>query len=118
MLKNLPKGVPPGRDRPKWLRSAPLALIIFVLCSPFAMGETKIQEVQPWPTDEPTQLIVYGTEFGTIFRGAAIDGSQDTPQIHFGTQMESLRIATLQTLCDTPLGGVAPPLELNDRSDR
>ena len=41
MLKNLRNGVSPGRDRPNSLRSAPLALIMFVLCSPFAMGTTK-----------------------------------------------------------------------------
>ena len=50
------------------------ALIVSLLFSPLAMGETKIQEVQPWPNDAPTQLIIWGTEFGTIHRDVRTGG--------------------------------------------
>ena len=65
------------------LRIAPIvgcALIVFLLFSPLAMGETKIQEVQPWPPNAPTQLIIWGTGFGDI------DPVLDTPMILFGTE--------------------------------
>ena len=86
-----------------------LALIVSLLFSPLAMAGTEILEVQPWPNAAPTQLIVWGTEFGPINRGLV--PADDTPMIRFGTQSAHLRIAASQLLCPAPLGGPSPPLE-------
>ena len=85
------------------------ALVVFLLVSPLAFAETKIHEVQPWAIDAPTQLIIWGTEFGPIY--SDLDPALDTPKIHFGTESDHLRVAFDQGLCYAPLGGLAPPLE-------
>ena len=81
-------------------------LIGVLFYSPAAFAEPKILEVQPWPTDAPTQLIIWGTDFGPV------DDVLGTPMIHFGTESTALGIAADQSLCPTPPGGPAPPLEL------
>ena len=65
--------------------------------------------MQPWPPEAPTQLIIWGTDFGDIVPNA--DPALGTPQIHFGTESTPLVVAADQGLCYAPLGDIAPPLE-------
>ena len=85
------------------------ALIVCLASATVVSAETKILEVQPWQGTAPTQLIVWGTEFGPIHRD--VDPAFDTPKILFGTESDYLRIAEDQGLCYAPLGDIAPPLE-------
>jgi hypothetical protein len=66
------------------------------------LAETKIEEIQPWPIDAPTQLIIWGTQFG------------QSPEFHFGTSATPLIVAADQSLCPVPLTGPAPPLDPSD----
>ncbi len=79
------------------------ALIVSLLYSPLAMGETKIQEVQVVTPGNPTQLSIWGEEFGPI------DDVLNTPMILFGTESTQLDIPVDQGLCQL---APPPPLEL------
>ena len=64
-----------------------------------AQAAPQIQEVQPWPVDSPTQLVIWGEQFG------------DNPEIFLGTSSAPLAMAAEQSLCPNPLEADAPPLD-------
>ncbi len=88
-----------GRKLPFKFVSVVGSMLLGIVFTSASFAETKIEEVQPWPIDAPTQLIIWGTDFG------------DSPEFHFGTQEPPLVISGDQSLCPTPLGGEAPPLD-------
>ena len=59
----------------------------------------QIQEVQPWPVESPTQLVIWGEQFGS------------NPEIFLGTSSAPLSMAVEQSLCPNPLEADAPPLD-------
>ena len=55
------------------------ALLGSLLYAPLAFAETKIHEVQPWPNDGPTQLIIWGTDFGPVNWGDGVPADDSEP---------------------------------------
>ena len=63
----------------KFARTAAAVIIGSLLYTPPAFAELDIHEVQPWPIDSPTQLVIWGLGF-------------DNPEILFGTHAVPLII--------------------------
>ena len=74
-----------------------------ILYTSTAFAEPKITEVQPMPIDSPTQLVIYGADFGPIVTDAEVpEPEPQAPMFHFGTDQELLNIPEDQSLCDFP----------------
>ena len=73
-------------------------LCIAALFTQYAIADTKIHEVQPYPIEAPEQLVVWGTNFG------------DNPEIFFGTHPDPLVIDVSSPLCDAMRNNPAPPI--------
>ena len=61
----------------------------------------KIHEVQPYPYDQPTNLVIWGLGF-------------DDPQVYFGTYPNPLVLSADQSACDAMAFDPAPPLDPTD----
>ncbi len=93
-----------SKDASRITKSLGVIIVGSLLYSPWAFAELEIYEVQPWPIDSPTQLVIWGHGFD--------DMSQ--LEIMFGTHPDALTIADPDNLCFDTVGSPAPPLDLDN----
>ena len=72
-----------------------------LLASQIGATAPKIHEVQPYPSDSPTNLVIWGVGF-------------DSPSIYFGTHPDPLAISADQSACVDMEINPAPPLDPTD----
>ncbi|AKE51988.1 collagen-like protein [Kangiella geojedonensis] len=72
-----------------------------LLASQIGATAPKIHEVQPYPSDSPTNLVIWGVGF-------------DSPSIYFGTHTDPLAISADQSACVDMEFNPAPPLDPTD----
>ncbi|WP_444542873.1 DUF7467 domain-containing protein, partial [Kangiella profundi] len=79
----------------------PLAGLGLLVSTQLTLAAPKIHEVQPYPYEAPSNLVIWGTGF-------------DDPQIYFGTHSSPLVISADQSACDAMAFNPAPPLDPTD----
>ncbi|ACV26582.1 collagen-like protein [Kangiella koreensis] len=79
----------------------PLVGLSLLVSAQLIYAAPKIHEVQPYPHDAPTNLVIWGTGF-------------EDPQVYFGTYPNPLVISADQSTCDAMAFNPAPPLEPTD----
>ncbi|WP_322500059.1 DUF7467 domain-containing protein [Kangiella aquimarina] len=81
--------------------STPLVGLGLLVSAQLTFAAPKIHEVQPYPYEAPSNLVIWGTGF-------------DDPQVYFGTHASPLVISADQSACDAMAFNPAPPLDPTD----
>ncbi|HEY9029982.1 MAG TPA: collagen-like protein [Kangiella sp.] len=79
----------------------PLVGLGLLVSAQLTFAAPKIHEVQPYPYESPTNLVIWGSGF-------------DDPQVYFGTHADPLVISADQSACDAMAFNPAPPLDPTD----
>ena len=88
-------------NRPTLFLAQSSLAIGLLLASQVGAAAPKIHEVQPYPSDSPTNLVIWGVGF-------------DDPSIFFGTHPDPLVISADQSACVDMEFNPAPPLDPTD----
>ncbi|MHC9510407.1 DUF7467 domain-containing protein [Kangiella sp. M94] len=79
----------------------PIVAIGLLMSAQHIYAAPKIHEVQPYPYETPTNLVIWGSGF-------------EDPQVYFGTHPDPLVISADQSTCDAMTFNPAPPLDPTD----
>ncbi|MBD3654003.1 collagen-like protein [Kangiella sp.] len=79
----------------------PLVGLGLLVSAQLSFAAPKIHEVQPYPYESPTNLVIWGSGF-------------DDPEVYFGTHPNPLVISADQSACDAMAFNPAPPLDPTD----
>ncbi len=79
----------------------PLVGLSLLVSAQLSFAAPKIHEVQPYPYESPSNLVIWGSGF-------------DDPQVYFGTHPNPLVISADQSACDAMAFNPAPPLDPTD----
>ena len=78
-----------------------LIVLSLLVSTQLIYAAPKIHEVQPYPYEAPSNLVIWGTGF-------------DDPQVYFGTHLDPLVVSADQSVCAVMSFNPAPPLDPTD----